>query len=158
MVTLGFKWNPRLKLTLIYDKLFFHLATKILTLINKVWPLNCFNFEPLNPREFKGISSRRRLFKFIANRWAWGRCLWKRLVVVPSEMRASSRARRYPRQPRERQPPPGTVTLRNSVETLTNLFTYHGQPRGGGRGRANCRTHALYELEITRPPERVRVI
>ena len=24
----------------------------------------------------------------------------------------------------------GTVTLRNSVEILTNLYTYHGQPRG----------------------------
>ena len=35
------------------------------------------------------------------------------------------RARRYPRQPRERQPPPGTVTLINSVEILTNLYTYH---------------------------------
>ena len=27
------------------------------------------------------------------------------------------------------QPSPGTVTLRNSVEILTNLYAYHGQPR-----------------------------
>ena len=86
--------------------------------------------------------------KLIANRWAWGRCLWKR-VVVPSEMRASSRARRYPRQPRERQP--GTVTLRNSVEILTNLYTYHGQPRGReGEGQTAALMHK-YELEIAWP-------
>ena len=47
-----------------------------------------------------------------------------------SKMRASSRVHRYPQQPRERQPPPGTVTLRNSVEIRTNLYTYHSQPRG----------------------------
>ena len=85
--------------------------------------------------------------KLIANRWAWGRCLWKR-VVVPSEMRASSRARRYPRQPRERQPPPGTVTLRNSVEILTNLYTYHGQPRGREGERQTAALMHKYELEI----------
>ena len=74
------------------------------------------------------------------------------------EMRAWSRACRYPRQPREQQPPPGTVTLINSVETLTNLYTYHGQPRGReGEGQTAAQMHK-YELEIARPPERVRVI
>ena len=90
------------------------------------------------------------LIILIANRWAWGRCLWKR-VVVPSKMRASSRACRYPRQLREQQPPPGTVTLRNSVEILTNLYTYHGQPRGReGEGQTAALMHK-YELEIARP-------
>ena len=42
--------------------------------------------------------------KLIANRWTWGRCLWKG-VVVPSEMRASSRVYRYSRQSREWQKP-----------------------------------------------------
>ena len=56
------------------------------------------------------------IVKLIANKWAWGRCLWKR-VVVPSGMRPSSWARRYPRQPRERQPPPGTVTEKLSGDT-----------------------------------------
>ena len=37
---------------------------------------------------------------------------------------------------------PGTITLRNSVEILTKLYTYHGQPKG--RGRANCRTNARF--------------
>ena len=70
---------------------------------------------------------------------------------MPSEMRASSRARGYPRQPREQQPPPGTVTLRNSVEILTNLYTYHGQPRGReGEGQTAALMHK-YELEIARP-------
>ena len=63
-----------------------------------------------------------------------------------SEMRASSRAHRYPRQPRERQPPPGTVTLRNSVEILTNLYTYHSQPRGR---EGECETAAqMHNLEL----------
>ena len=37
---------------------------------------------------------------------------------------------------------PGTITLRNSVEILTNLYTYHGQPKG--RGRANCHANAQF--------------
>ena len=88
--------------------------------------------------------------KLIANRWAWGRCPWKR-VVVPSKMRASSRACRYPQQPRERQPPPGTVTLRNSVEILTSLYTYHDQPRGReSKGQTAAIMHK-YELKIAQP-------
>ena len=68
------------------------------------------------------------------------------------------RARRYPRQPGERQPPPGTVTLINSVEILTNLYTYHGQPRGReGEGQTALQMHK-YELKIARLPERVHVI
>ena len=35
---------------------------------------------------------------------------------------------RYPRQP-----PPGTVTLRNSVEILTNLYAHLDQLRGRGK-------------------------
>ena len=88
--------------------------------------------------------------KLIANWWAWGRCLWK-LVVVPSKIRASSRAHRYPWQPRERQPPPDTVTLRNSVEILTNLYTYHGQPRGREEEGQTAALMHKYELEIARP-------
>ena len=66
--------------------------------------------------------------------------------------RNASRARRYPRQPRERQPPPGTVTLINSVEILTNLYTYHGQPRGReGEGQTAAQMHK-YELEIAQLP------
>ena len=73
--------------------------------------------------------------KLIANRWAWGRCLWKQ-VVVPSKIRVMSRACRYPCQLRERQPPPGTVTLTKSVEILTNLTTHQGHPSGSeGRGK-----------------------
>ena len=53
-----------------------------------------------------------------------------------------SRGRRYPRQPREWQPPPGTVTLRNSVEILTNLYTHLDQQRGREKGGANCCTKA----------------
>ena len=34
---------------------------------------------------------------------------------------------------------PGTITLRNSVEMLTKLYTYHGQPK-----RANCHTDAQF--------------
>ena len=48
-------------------------------------------------------------------------------------------------------PTPGTVTLRNSVEILTNLYTYHGQPRGReGEGQTAALMHK-YELEIARP-------
>ena len=65
-----------------------------------------------------------------------------------------SRARRYPRQPRDRQPPPGTVTLRNAVEILTNLYTYYGHPRGReGEGQTAAQMHNL-EVKIARPPRR----
>ena len=64
-----------------------------------------------------------------------------------SKMRASSRAHRYPWQP-----PPGTITLRNSVEILTNLYTYHSQRRGReGECETAAQMHNL-ELEIARPP------
>ena len=63
-------------------------------------------------------------------------------VVVPSEMPASSRGCRYPRQPREQQP--GTVTLRNSLEILTNLYTHLDQQRGREGGGANCHTKARF--------------
>ena len=67
-------------------------------------------------------------------------------------MKAGCGATRYPQQPRERQPPPGIVTLRNSVEVLTNLYTYHGQPRGREReGQSAAQMHNL-ELEIARLP------
>ena len=74
-------------------------------------------------------------------------------VVVPSEMRALSRARRYPRQP-----PPGTVTLRNSVEILSNLYTCHSQPRGREGEEETAAQMHNYELEIARLPEQVRII
>ena len=97
------------------------------------------------------------LFKLIANRWAWGRWLWK-WVVVRSQMQASSVAHRYPRQPRERQPPPSTVTLRNSVEILSNLYTHHGQPRGReGRGKLLHRS-MIWGLKLHDLPEWVRII
>ena len=74
------------------------------------------------------------------------------------EMRAWSRACRYPPQPRERQPPPGSVTLRHSVEILTNLYTYHGQPRGReGKGENAAQMHNLV-LEMHELPEQVHVI
>ena len=50
-------------------------------------------------------------------------CLSK-WVVVSSKMRASRRVHRYQPQPREQKPPPGTITLRNSVEILANLYTH----------------------------------
>ena len=60
-------------------------------------------------------------------------------------------------QPRKQQPPPGNVTLINSVEILTNLYTYHGQPRGReGEGQTVAQMHKC-KLEI-RPPEQIRVI
>ena len=43
-------------------------------------------------------------------------------------------------QPREWQQPPGTVTLRNSVEILTKLYTELGQQEG----EANCGTKAQF--------------
>ena len=49
---------------------------------------------------------------------------------VLSKMQALSRACRYPWRPREQQPPPGTVTLSNAVEIISNLYTHLGQPRG----------------------------
>ena len=51
-----------------------------------------------------------------------------------------------PQQSRERQPPPGTVTLRNSVELeiLTNLYTHLDQQRGREEGGANCHTKARF--------------
>ena len=49
--------------------------------------------------------------------------------MVPSEIRASSWVHSYLWQPREWQPPPGTVTLRNSVEIFTNLYTHQSQLR-----------------------------
>ena len=58
---------------------------------------------------------------------------------------------RYPWQPRERQPPPGSVTLRNSVEILTNLYTHLDQQRwggGGGEGVANCCTGAQFVAQM----------
>ena len=92
------------------------------------------------------------LLKLMASRWPWARCLRKRVVVVPSKLRASSRARWYPRQPRERQPPPGTVTLRISVAILTNPYTHQDQPRGmEGKWHTTAQMYAL-ELEIARPP------
>ena len=63
---------------------------------------------------------------------------------------------RYPGQARELQP--GAVTLRNSVEILTNLYTYHGQPRAREGERQTAAQMHNYELENARPPERVRVI
>ena len=43
---------------------------------------------------------------------------------------------------------PGTVTLRNPVEILTNLYTYHSQPRGReGEGQTATQMHNL-ELKI----------
>ena len=54
--------------------------------------------------------------------------------------------------------PPGTVTLINSVEILTNLYTYHGQPRGReGKGQTAAQM-LKYELEIAWLPERVHII
>ena len=76
---------------------------------------------------------------------------WKQ-EVVPNEMQALSRARRYPLQPKEQQPPPGTAILRNSEEIFTNLYTYNGQPRGReGEGKTATQMHIL-ELEIAWPP------
>ena len=70
----------------------------------------------------------------------------------------TSRACRYPGQPRELQPPPGPLTHRNSVEILTNLYTYHGQPRGREGERQSAAQIHNYELQNAQPPERVRVI
>ena len=61
--------------------------------------------------------------------------------VVPSKMQALCR---YPQQVREQQPPPGTITLRNLVEILTNLYTHQGQPRGGGK-EGDYHTNAQFE-------------
>ena len=62
------------------------------------------------------------------------------------------RARRYPQQPRDLQPPSGIVTLRNSVEILTKLYTYHGHPRGReGEGQTAAQMHNS-EVKIARPP------
>ena len=50
------------------------------------------------------------------------------------------------------------ITLINSVEILTNLYTYRGQPRGREGERQTAAQMHKYELEIARPPERVRVM
>ena len=54
-------------------------------------------------------------------------------------------------QPREWQPRPGTVTLRNSVEILTNLYTYHSQPGGRKKGGENCHTNAQFGAGNAQP-------
>ena len=41
--------------------------------------------------------------KLITNRWAWGRCPWKQ-VVVSCKIQASSRVHQYWPQPREHKP------------------------------------------------------
>ena len=52
-----------------------------------------------------------------------------------------ARAQRYPQRPRECQPPPGIVTLRNS-----------NQDRGeGGEGQSAAQMHDM-ELKIKQPP------
>ena len=84
--------------------------------------------------------------KLIANKWAWESFLWKR-VVVSSKMWASSRVHSYPPQPREQKPPPGTETLRNSVEILINHYTNQCQQRRreGGPTGVTCHTKAKSE-------------
>ena len=51
-----------------------------------------------------------------------------------------------------------TTRHRNSAEIVTNLYTYHGQPRGmEGEGQIAEQMHN-YELENAPLRERVRVI
>ena len=74
--------------------------------------------------------------KLITNRWAWGRCPWKQ-VVVSRKIQASTRVRRYWPQPREHKPPPGNITQRNSVEIFANHYTHKMLTNKEGRGRSN---------------------
>ena len=65
---------------------------------------------------------------------------------------------RYPQQPREQQAPPGTITLRNLVKILTNLYTHQGQPRGRESGRGGGVTATqMHNLKLKIAPEQVRV-
>jgi len=74
--------------------------------------------------------------------------------VVPTEMRALSRANSYQQQHREWQPPPGTIKLRNPEDILTNLYTRQGKQRGREGGGANTQKQDL-ELKTTAQPPRV---
>jgi len=49
-----------------------------------------------------------------------------------------------PSQPREWQPPAGTITLRNSEEILSNLYTHQSQPRRREGGGANCHRNSRF--------------
>ena len=98
------------------------LSSTITTSPYLTLPCNQMIFE-LEVKIFK------KMFKLIANRWVWGRCPWK-WVVVPSEMQALSRACRYPWQPRE-QAPSHRETSGDSYQPL-----YSPRPsKREGRGR-----------------------
>ena len=83
---------------------------------------------PLFETHYHTFPYRKTMVKLITNRWAW--------KLVPTKLvepgNALAMRRRYPWQPCER-PPPGTVTLNNSVEYLptnTNLALTSGGRKG----------------------------
>ena len=76
---------------------------------------------------------------------------------MPSQMQASSRAHRYPWQPRELQPPTGNITMRNSGEILTDLYIHQDQPRGRG-GALTATQMPIWSSKLHGLPEQVFII
>ena len=83
------------------------------------------------------------IITLITNRWAWGRCPWKQ-VVVPSEMQALSRVYWYPWQPGELH----HHTDKLSEDIYQRLYSPR-QAKREGRRRGQTATKAQdLELEI----------